>query len=65
MRTLFNAQYFIVILVFATMMSVKIEATDHSPNLINSSTPFIYLKQWQIVDDPSPKSPLPKISDSA
>lgn len=65
MRTLFNAQYFIVILVFATMMSVKIEASDHSPNLINSSTPFIYLKQWQIVDDPSPKSPLPKISDSA
>lgn len=54
-----------MILVFATTINVKMEAVDHSPNLIKSSTSLIYLKQWQITKDQSPYKPLPVYPDSA
>lgn len=64
LRTFFTAQFFIMILVFTATMNVKTEAGGNSPNIINSSTSFIYLKQWQITKDTSPTKPLPNYPDS-
>ncbi len=66
MKTIFNAKYFIVFLALTAIMTDKAEASNHdSPNIINSSTPFIYLQQWQIINDPVPGKPLRNYPESA
>lgn len=65
MKTLNTILFYILLAALISVINTEIKAADQSPNVITSSTTFIYLKEWQIAEDTNPENPIQDVPDSS